>query len=116
MWSIDVELIEHWVSELDYDSRAQLFAALELLQQHGPQLGRPLVDTVSDSKHRNMKELRPGSTGRSEIRVLFAFDIERKAIMLLAGDKAGSWRRWYKQNIPKADRLFDRHQDRLRGK
>ncbi|WP_272878612.1 hypothetical protein [Rothia nasisuis] len=38
MWSIDVELIEHWVSELDYDSRAQLFAALELLQQHGPRL------------------------------------------------------------------------------
>lgn len=115
MWSIDVELIEHWVKGLDTDSRGQLFAALELLQEYGPQLGRPIVDTVSNSKHRNMKELRPGSAGRSELRVLFAFDVERRAIMLIAGDKAGNWQRWYKKNIPIADRLFDEHQDRLRG-
>lgn len=116
MWSIDVELIEDWVSQLDYDSRGQLFAALELLQEHGPSLGRPLVDTVSRSKHRNMKELRPGSSGSSEIRVLFAFDIERKAIMLIAGDKSGNWISWYKNNIPIADKLFSEHQDKLRGK
>ncbi|HIY94042.1 MAG TPA: type II toxin-antitoxin system RelE/ParE family toxin [Candidatus Rothia avicola] len=116
MWSIDVALIEHWVKELDSDSRGQLFAALELLQEYGPHLGRPLVDTVSNSKHRNMKELRPGSAGRSELRVLFAFDIERRAIMLIAGDKAGNWQPWYKKSIPIADRLFGEHQDRLGGK
>ncbi|WP_242670577.1 type II toxin-antitoxin system RelE/ParE family toxin [Bifidobacterium longum] len=34
-----------------------------------------------------MKELRPGSTGRSEVRILFVFDPERKAVLLVGGDK-----------------------------
>ena len=62
-----------------------------------------------------MKELRPGSSGRSELRILFASDPERSAIMLIAGDKAGNWIRWYKKNIPLADDLFDDHLRRLRG-
>lgn len=62
-----------------------------------------------------MKELRPGSSGRSELRLLFAFDPERRAIMLFAGDKAGNWTRWYKRSIPVADDLFDDHLRRLRG-
>lgn len=62
-----------------------------------------------------MRELRPGSAGRSELRILFAFDPERSAIMLIAGDKAGNWSRWYKKNIPVADSLFDDHLGRLRG-
>ncbi|RLP71902.1 hypothetical protein D9V32_15760 [Mycetocola tolaasinivorans] len=67
---------------------------IELLEEHGPQLGRPLEDTVVSSRHRNMKELRPGSSGRSELRILFAFDPRRQAILLIAGDKAGDWVRW----------------------
>jgi len=70
---------------------------------------------VSSSRHRNMKELRPGSSGRSELRVLFAFDPERSAIMLIAGDKAGNWTRWYKKSIPLADDLCEDHLRRLRG-
>ena len=53
------------------------------------------------------KELRPGSAGRSEIRVLFAFDPKRRAILLVAGDKAGKWKQWYDKNIPIADDRFD---------
>lgn len=104
-----------WVASLDDGSRAQVFAAIEVLMERGPQLGRPLVDTVTASRHRNMKELRPGSTGSSELRILFAFDPHRQAIMLVAGDKAGNWTRWYKKNIPLADDLFDAHLHRLRG-
>lgn len=115
MWSVDVARIEVWVASLDDDSRGQLFAAIEILQEHGPQLGRPLVDTVTASRHKQLKELRPGSSGRSEIRVLFAFDPERRAIMLIAGDKAGTWKSWYKMNIPIADDLFDDHLRSLRG-
>ena len=85
------------------------------LEDRGPQLGRPVVDTVSSSKHRNMKELRPGSSGRSELRILFAFDPERSAIMLIAGDKSGNWKRWYMRNIPMADDLFDDHLRRWKG-
>ena len=94
-------------------TRAQVVAAIELLEDHGPQLGRPIVRTVSSSRHRNMKELRPGSSGRSKLRVLFVFDPGRSAIMLIAGNKAGDWTRWYKTNIPLADDLFDEHLRRL---
>lgn len=63
-----------------------------------------------------MKELRPGSTGRSELRILFAFDSRREAILLIAGDKSGEWKRWYRVNIPIADDRFDDHLDALRGR
>lgn len=116
MWSVDIELVLGWLAALDHDSREQVAAAIELLEDRGPQLGRPIVDTVSRSRHRNMKELRPGSAGRSELRILFAFDPQRQAILLIAGDKAGNWQRWYRRNIPLADDLFDNHLNRLKGK
>jgi hypothetical protein len=72
MWNVDVGLVEPWLLGLDQDSYEQVVAALELLAERGPQLGRPLVDTVVRSRHKNMKELRPGSSGRSELRILFA--------------------------------------------
>lgn len=57
-------------------------------------LGRPLVDRITGSRIHNLKELRPGSSASSEIRILFVFDPERRAVLLVAGDKAGDWRRW----------------------
>ena len=63
-----------------------------------------------------LKELRPGSVGTTEIRILFAFDPQRRAIVLVAGDKAGNWRKWYQQNIQIADDRFDDHIARLKGK
>lgn len=89
MWSVDIELISGWLASLDGDSREQVVAAVELLEDRGPHLGRSLVDTVVASRYKNMKELRPGSSGRSELRVLFAFDPVRSAILLVAGDKGG---------------------------
>jgi len=58
------------------------------------------------SRIHHLKELRPGSAARSEIRVLFAFDPTRSALLLLGGDKAGNWQRWYRQNIPIAEQLY----------
>ena len=114
-WDVDLELVEAWLLDLDQRSYELVIAAVELLMQHGPQLGRPLVDTVAGSRHKNLKELRPGSSGKSELRLLFAFDPERRAIVLVAGDKAGTWRKWYVQNIPIADDRFDDHVARLKG-
>lgn len=108
-WQVSVDLLEDWLLSLDSKTYEQCIAALELLVEHGPSLGRPLVDTVVGSRHKNMKELRPGSSGRSEIRVLFAFDRERKAILLVGGDKARNWQKWYRINIPIADELFTDH-------
>ncbi len=68
-------------------------------------LGRPLVDRIAGSRIHHLKELRPGPAGRSEIRVLFAFDPARSAL-LLGGDKAGNWQRWYRENIPIAEQLY----------
>lgn len=108
-WEVDVELIKTWFGRLDSSSRAQVQAAIELLESEGPQLGRPLVDSVNGSAHKNMKELRPGSSGRSELRILFVFDPDRKAIMLVAGDKSGTWSKWYRTSIRKADQLYTEH-------
>jgi hypothetical protein len=69
-----------------------------------------LVDSVKGSRHSNMKELRPGSTGRTEIRVLFAFDEELQAVLLVGGDKSEDWSGWYKTNVPIADDRLDEHQ------
>ncbi|MFL0458541.1 type II toxin-antitoxin system RelE/ParE family toxin [Brachybacterium paraconglomeratum] len=115
MWQVDIAAIADWLRALDDDSREQVVAAVELLEEHGPHLGRPLVDTVSGSRHRRMKELRPGSSGRSELRILFAFDPGRQAILLIAGDKSGNWKSWYRRNIPLADDLFDEHLRTLEG-
>ena len=71
------------------------------------------MDAVVSSRHSNMKELRPGSTGRTEVRALFAFDRERRAILLVGGDKSEDWRNWYRINVPIADDRFDEHQARL---
>ncbi len=102
---------EDWAESLDQADSEALLAAIRVLRHQGPTLGRPLVDTVSGSRHKNMKELRPGSTGRSEIRVLFAFDRVRKAILLVGGDKSGDWSGWYDVNIPIADERLDEHQE-----
>ncbi|MDP3971736.1 MAG: type II toxin-antitoxin system RelE/ParE family toxin, partial [Candidatus Nanopelagicales bacterium] len=68
-----------------------------------PNLDRPLVDRVKGSQLHNLKELRPGSAGASEIRVLFMFDAWRSAVLLVAGDKAGNWSKWYRSAVPLAE-------------
>jgi hypothetical protein len=109
LWEVDTALIQEWFSKLDSGSREQVEAAITLLQAVGPRLGRPLVDSVVGSVHANMKELRPGSSGRSELRILFVFDPARRAIMLVAGDKTGLWNKWYRTSIRKADQLYSEH-------
>ena len=113
-WSVDFHpSFEAWANELDQQDAEALLAAIRILRDAGPTLGRPLVDTIKGSRHANMKELRPGSTGRTEIRVLFAFDLERQAILLVGGDKSDDWTGWYKVNIQIADERFAEHQDKI---
>lgn len=73
------------------------------------------MDTLEGSAHPNIKELRPRPTkGGAHIRVIFAFGIQSRAIMLVAGGKAGTWTKWYAANVPVADRLFTEHQQKLK--
>src|SRR5258707_1015759 len=99
---------------LHEDVRTEILALARVLQQFGPQLGRLRVDTLNDSRHANMKELR-FSAADGEWRVTFAFDTKRKAILLVSGDKSGgSERRFYRDLIRQADGRFDAHLARLK--
>lgn len=93
--------------------RVEAAARIALLRQFGPQLRRPFADTLSGSRHANMKELRFEAEGGAW-RVAYAFDPAREAILLVAGDRSGqSSRRFYRQLIAKADARFDDHLSRL---
>jgi hypothetical protein len=96
------ELYEH-----DRDSHRLVNQAILVLERNGPGEGRPLVDTVTASRIANMKELRPPSAGRSEIRILLVFDPWRSVVLLVAGDKAGQWNKWYRDAIPRAEQLYE---------
>jgi hypothetical protein len=112
MWEIEVtDQFTVWYDALSDDDAQSVNEAVEVLEVRGPTLGRPLVDTMRRSRHANMKELRPLATS---IRILFAFDPRRMALLLLGGDKQGEWERWYEVNIPRADDLFDEHLEALR--
>jgi hypothetical protein len=97
---------EKWYMQLGPKQAKQIRFVLDELERHGPRVRRPLVGKIKGSRHHNMKELR--SVG-GNIRVLFAFDPQRRAIMLLGGDKTNDWEGWYKRNIPVADRRYDDH-------
>jgi hypothetical protein len=112
-----VELADEFEPEFDSlheDVRTEILALALLLEQFGPQLGRPRVDTLKGSRHTNMKELR-FTAADGEWRVAFAFDPKRRAILLVAGDKSGgSEKRFYRELIRKADGRFTAHLARLK--
>ncbi len=68
--------------------QTELLAQANLLEQFGPILGRPAVDTLKGSRIANLKELRFAASG-GVWRVAFAFDGKRVAVLLAAGDKGG---------------------------
>jgi hypothetical protein len=107
-----VRLADEFDPEFEALSEAvqdELYKHALLLEQFGPTLGRPTVDTLNQSRHKNMKELR-FDADNGVWRVAFAFDPQRKAILICAGDKAGmSEKKFYKTLITKADARFDRH-------
>lgn len=117
MWSVaTTDVFDAWFIELDEDAQAEIIAKVELLKLFGPHLSRPHADTLHGSKHANLKELR-ADTAHRVMRVAFAFDPQRTAILLVAGDKSGvGSRQFYKQLIVKADALFDAHLGALKSK
>jgi hypothetical protein len=118
-WSIIVvEPALSWLHRLrrtDRESLLLISQAIEALTIEGPALGRPLVDTVKGSDLSNLKELRPGSSGASEVRLLFVFDPNRRAVILVGGDKAGNWRGWYRTAVPLAEAAYVEHVKKIQG-
>jgi hypothetical protein len=99
---------------LSDDVKSSLIQHLNLLKLYGPQLSRPYADTLNGSIYPNMKELRFNAAD-GVWRVAFAFDPQRQAIILVAGDKAGqNQRKFYKQLIDSADCRYTAHLDKLK--
>lgn len=112
-WEIVLDdAVEEWFLDLcksDSESGDLVEKAIDTLAQQGPTLSRPLADRIQGSRLHNMKELRPASSGRSEVRILFVFDPKRQAILLVAGDKSGQWKQWYEEAIPLAEQRYAKH-------
>lgn len=96
-----------WWNSLSEAEQEDIAAVVELLEEKGPQLPYPHSSGIKGSKHAHMRELRIQHAGRP-YRTLYAFDLRRMAILLIGGDKTGN-KRWYEDNIPIADRLYDEH-------
>jgi hypothetical protein len=113
LWEIEfTDEFGEWWGGLDEPEQEDVLASVNLLRSIGPMLGRPHVDSVQASKHANMKELRVQHQGEP-YRVLFAFDPRRTAALLLGGNKTGN-ARWYEENVPRADRVYDDYLAELR--
>ena len=111
-WEVEfTDEFDEWFESLSEEEQEDIGRAEGKLEEAGPSLGRPLVDTLEGSRHSNMKELRPSA---SNIRILFAFDPRRMAILLIGGDKTGRWKEFYEKMIPYADDLYDEHLEELR--
>jgi len=100
-----------WWNGLNEAEQEDVAAVVELLEQKGPQLPFPYCSGINGSKHAHMRELRIQHAGRP-YRTLYAFDPRRMAILLIGGDKTGN-DRWYEENVPLADKLYDEHLDTL---
>ena len=117
IWNVALadELEAEW-DELPTDVQDEILAHGKLLEQFGPQLGRPRVDTLKGSRYGNMKELR-FDAANGVWRVAFAFDPRRRAVLLIAGDKSCTpQRRFYRQLIEKADARYAQHLAKLKAR
>jgi hypothetical protein len=102
--------VRDWLHALrsgDRVTRRLVAEAIDRLLDDGPALGRPLADRITGSRLHNLKELRPGSSGTSEVRILFIFDPARNAVLLVAGDKPGQWQERYAHAIPAAEAAYE---------
>ncbi|ABV92729.1 MAG: type II toxin-antitoxin system RelE/ParE family toxin [Silicimonas sp.] len=115
-WTVSfAEEFEPEFDALPQEVQDAILARALLLEREGPMLGRPHADTLTGSKHANMKELRCNAAD-GVWRIAFAFDPDRQAILLVGGDKSGgSEKRFYKSLIARADDRFDRHLERRKG-
>ncbi|NWB88623.1 type II toxin-antitoxin system RelE/ParE family toxin [Pseudomonas gingeri] len=112
-WEIEyTDEFECWWDRLTESEQDSVEVTVMLLGDLGPHLGFPHSSHIKGSRYGHLRELRIQHGGRP-YRVMYVFDPRRCAILLLGGDKTGQ-DRWYEENIPKAERLYDEHLDTLR--
>ena len=112
-WNVESTApFEQWWDDLTLAEQRSVDSGIRLLGQKGPTLEFPHSSGIRSSRHRNMRELRVQSGGRP-LRVFYAFDPRRSAILLIGGDKTGN-DRFYTRFVRRADDLYDQHLAELR--
>jgi hypothetical protein len=112
-WNIEyTDEFGDWWSNLQENEQDDTVAIVDLLAEQGARLAFPYSSGIEGSRHTHMRELRIQSSGRP-IRVFYAFDPRRSAILLIGGDKTGD-DRFYEKYVPVADNLYDEHLEELR--
>ncbi len=101
-----------WWDQLAEAEQIKVDAMVRLLEESGPDLAFPMSSDVKGSRYSRMRELRIQAKG-DPLRILYAFDTRRVAILLIGGSKKGK-DRWYKVNVPRADKLYAAHLQELR--
>ena len=100
---------ERWWHTLDLERRTKVDARIKRMLTGGPTVGRPCADVIHGCTLHKLKEARVDRG----IRVLCAFDSNGNLALLLGGDKTGQWERWYRENVPKAVKLYSDHERRI---
>jgi hypothetical protein len=100
---------QQWFRTLDAERREKVTGAITRIALGGPTMGRPHADVIHGSSVRKLKEARIDRGTR----VLFAFDSNRDAVMLVGGDKTGKWNRWYPEKIRLAERVYGEHEQSI---
>ena len=95
-----------WWDGLDIRDQQAVAKVVNALVRRGPRLQYPHSSAIKGSRHGRMRELRVA--GRPPIRVFYAFDPHRTAILLIAGHKTDS-ERFYREYVPRADAIYDEH-------
>jgi hypothetical protein len=111
-WEVEyTDEFGQWWDALPEAAQESIDASVRLLEQLGPQLGFPHSSGIEGSRFPHLRELRVQHQGRP-LRILYAFDPRRSAILLLGGDKTGD-DRWYNVQVPVAERLYQAHLESL---
>ena len=112
-WNVEnTDEFGEWFVRLDEADQDSIDFTVDLLIAQGPNLRFPHSSGIANSRHSHMRELRIQSEGRP-LRVFYAFDPIRSAILLVGGDKTGDGR-FYERLIPIADDLYDVHLQELK--
>jgi hypothetical protein len=114
VWEVEyTDQFGDWWTELAESQQERLAAVVKFLATHGPALTFPHSSGINGSRHAHMRELRVQSGG-NPLRIFYAFDPRRTAILLIGGDKTGK-DRFYEQYVPLADDLYDAYLDELKA-
>jgi hypothetical protein len=115
MWEVETtDAFGDWWQELTEQEQDDVIAVVELLEERGPHLPFPHSSVIEGSRFSHMRELRIQSHG-DPIRVFYAFDPRRVAVLLIGGIKTGKEKRFYKEYVRRADTLYEEHLKSLEG-